>query len=446
MNCLWLLMALAALGSLTLSSSRLAAEPSLQNFGSRTDGDLEAAPPPTHEAAPYLSFGAQLTLDFETEQEFDLDTNNDDDRITLEPELGVSLSFDPSEHLQVFIESEIRHKFSFGSRVRRSDREVELSIEQAYLHFTDIPEGLSLQLGRQDFEDSREWLFDEQLDAARLFLARGPFEVEFSVSREELLRKDLLSDERRDKVDNYALIGRFALGEEDGNEGNESEFSAYAIFRDDREPNPQDLLFVGLQANGDLAPNLGYWGELSHVRSTLAPVDVRGFGGDVGITYVFDAPYEPSLTLGAAFGTGDKDEDDGTDGAFRQTGLHDNQDKFNGVTSFKYYGEVLDPDLRNLAIATVGLGVRPTPKSSVDLVYHYYRQHNASDRLRGAAIDADPTGRHRSIGHGLDAIVGLRKIADFDAEFIFGVFLPGAAFSDRTDPAYFGGVELVYKF
>ena len=39
-----------------------------------------------------------------------------------------------------------------------------------------------------------------------------------------------------------------------------------------------------------------------------------------------------------------------------------NRGKFNGVVSFRYYGEVLDPELTNLRILTLGIGLPQVPQ------------------------------------------------------------------------------------
>ena len=63
------------------------------------------------------------------------------------------------------------------------------------------------------------------------------------------------------------------------------------------------------------------------------------------------------------------------------------------MTDFKYYGHALNPELSNLLIVTVGLGVRPTARSSFEVVYHYYRQDEALAELRNSNLDVDPDGR-----------------------------------------------------
>ncbi|MGH9390554.1 MAG: alginate export family protein, partial [Vicinamibacteria bacterium] len=160
---------------------------------------------------------------------------------------------------------------------------------------------------------------------------------------------------------------------------------------------------------------------------------IRGWGVDLGATYEFPVPWKPALTLGFAFGSGDANPDDGTDQSFRQTGLQENEGDFGGATTFKYYGEVLDPELSNLAIFTAGIGIRPSEKFSLDLVYHYYLQNRASATIRNAGIDAEPSGRSRRLGSGIDFIVGVQELWDrLDVKLVVGYFLPGAAFPEAV--------------
>ena len=155
---------------------------------------------------------------------------------------------------------------------------------------------------------------------------------------------------------------------------------------------------------------------------------ISGGGLDLGSTYQFDHPLKPSITFGFAFGSGDADSNDSIDTRFRQSGLEDNQGKFNGVTSFKYYGELVDPELSNLLIFTGGLGIRPTRKSSVDLVFHEYLQDQVSAKLKGWAIEAKPAGLSRRLGKEIDLITGYREIRDLDTKLILGYFIPEDAF------------------
>ena len=112
-------------------------------------------------------------------------------------------------------------------------------------------------------------------------------------------------------------------------------------------------------------------------------------------------------SAGLAFATGD-DPDTADDETFRQTGLQDNNGKLGGVTSFRYYGELSDPELSNLFIATVGVGKRLTTDLSVDVIAHYYRLHETSSQLEEVEWDSDLSGGNKSLGWETDVIVGYR--------------------------------------
>jgi alginate production protein len=174
--------------------------------------------------------------------------------------------------------------------------------------------------------------------------------------------------------------------------------------------------------------DLDYWLELAYVGGRDGAKTIRGWGGELGATYELQRGPRPSLTLGFAFGSGDRDPGDRYDESFRQTGLQDNEGDFGGAASFKYYGEVLDSELSNLGILTAGIGIRPADQFSLDLVYHYYLQHRASPTLRNAGIDADPAGRSRHLGSEVDFIVGLAELLDrVEFKAAVGYFMPGAA-------------------
>lgn len=423
------------------------------SLGQYIDSDLERndignnrdfdAPPKTRTPiAPSWFFGGDIEFEIEYEGNFDQDDADDDDLATLNSELELAFTYRPGSRFEAFVDFVLSREVAFVEEDGDRDRPTRLLLKQANLTFRDIVEDLDLKIGRQRFDDEREWLYDEELDAVRFFYDMGDLEWEASVSRERLVDKDLLNADRDEQINNYELRATLELGEE-------SEIAAYAFYRDDREdlPNPpEDLLFFGLQSTGELAEDLTYWLEAAHVSGEDGALDINAFGFDVGATYVFDQAYEPALTLGFAYGSGDDDPADGTDRNFRQTDLQDNSAKFNGVTSFKYYGETFNPELSNMAILTAGAGFRPTKKSSIDLVFHQYWQVEASDELRDVATDGDPDGFSRNLGQGLDLVLGYDAFENVQIELVGGVFLPGTAFQDDDDPAYFAGLELQYKF
>jgi alginate production protein len=417
----------------------VAAQPTTEPIPRPPVFDPEAPPETRFRLAPFLTFGAEVELEFEFEQNFDLDDAEDDDLAILTPELSLAFSFDPSRYFQAFVNVELLKDVALAEPEPR-DRPVTLRLTQAYLSFKELADGrLSLRLGRQRFDDEREWLYDEELDAVRVFYRWSDLSLEASVSRRDLWKRDLFNAENRERVNNYLLYGTYDLSKD-------IMLAAYTLLRNDRSPDRERPIFFGLHSSGELLiDDLDYWLELAHVRGRDGSRKIRGIGFDLGAAYEFDLPWKPSVAIGYAFGSGDADPKGRVDKSFRQTGLQDNEDRFHGVTSFKYYGELFDPELSNLQIFTAGIGIQPTRKSSIDLVYHYYLQHKAANEIRDTSIDADPSGRSKRLGAEIDLIIGYEEIRNLEMKLALGYFIPGKAFPKASN-AFFTGLEIEINF
>jgi alginate production protein len=428
-----ILLALAA--SLGGSPSSAAAAPEVF--------DPDAPPDTRYRLAPFLTFGAEIEIAYEYRKNLGLDDRRDDDASLLTPELSLAFSFDPDPRFQAFLNVALLREFVLKTEAEQAkpSEDVQLELREAFVWLRSLPGGLSLQVGRQRFEDERQWLYDEELDAVRLRLEHGALAVELSLSRDGLVRKDLLSSAEQDRINNYVLNVSYRLPRE-------TTLEAYAIVRDDQDADRRTPVFAGLRARGEPIDDLDYWFELGYVGGQDGSNRISGWGIDLGTTYEFQVGPKPALTLGFAFGSGDPTPDDGTDRNFRQTGLQENEADFGGATDFKYYGEVLDPELSNLVILTAGIGIRPSDNFSLDLVYHYYLQHRAAPALRNAGIEAEPSGRSRRLGSGVDLIVGLQEIWDrLDARLAVGYFAPGAAFPGATGGgAWAVSAEVQFRF
>lgn len=320
--------------------------------------DLDAPPETRIKLAPFLTFGRQLELQYNLERNLDLYGAKDEDLSAIEPGLSLAFSFDPSRYFQAFFDVKLSGEFMFEYGVKQDDQ-VSLEIEQAYLLFKNLlDERLSFQIGRQRFDDERQWLYDAELDAARVFFQLPRFLLDLSISRGGLVEMDLLNEVDAGKVNNYIAYGTYAITEE-------IYASPYILIRDDLTSEEDSPIFFGIHSDGEITDSLEYWLELAYVLGKEGSNKIRGFGFDLGSTYVFNLLLEPSITLGYAFGTGDSDPRDGVDKNFRQTGLQANEGDFNGAADFKYYGELFDPELSNLSIFTAGAGIRPTEENSI---------------------------------------------------------------------------------
>ena len=181
----------------------------------------------------------------------------------------------------------------------------------------------------------------------------------------------------------------------------------------------------------------------------IVRADLKSWAVDVGASYQFKAAADVSFSLsaGLAYGSGDSDREDGIDRDFRQTGLHRNKSKFHGVKSFRYYGLVFDPELSNMLILTAGVGMKPTERSSIDIVVHAYRQIEPWTEIRDTNINSDPNGIHDELGSEIDLVAAWQLSPRFNLKLSYGVFFPGDAFdSPDNQRATIAAVKLSMKF
>jgi alginate production protein len=407
--------------------------------------DPDAPPKPRYEVLPGLFLGASTDIDVDAEINFDLDDEDADDVVVIEPVPQVVLSYGPWPWLVAFANLALSKEFAPVEEGRDRDRPWKLDLRQANLSFNQVLPLLNVRVGRQRYRDDREWLYDEDLDAFRLFFGRPQLHLEASVSRLRLVDKDLLNEESNEKVDNYFLTGHWIPWKD-------LELSGYVLARYGRTSSEERPVFLGVRVLGEVLHDLEHWldaafvtGEGAEDEESSARPDLAGLGLDVGTTYVFDVDPEPSLTLAFAWGSGER-QVGGTDGNFRQTGLQENSDRFNGVTRFEYYGALFDPELSNLQIFTAGAGLRPLRRTSLDLVYHYYFQDVAADSILDSNLDEDPTGDSRSLGQEVDLVIGFEELKNLSLSLTIGSFLAGNAFPAGSDPAVLVAFESRYVF
>lgn len=398
----------------------------------------EERPPSQLSLGDILTIGGEVQVDLIPESNFDLDDGiNNDELLFSKLSTRLELSSKPHPEIDLFFKMAAREPLSSFDPLH-PDRSVgEIRLAESYILWRKVlTRRLGLKFGRQDYDEKREWLYDENLDAIRLYLNYEPVVVELSAST------NFSETKERDKgVVNYIVYGTYDMG-------NERQIAAYVIHRedDDRLIN-YDRRWYGIRSFGDVGKTFEYWIELSQLVGEKRGRELRSKALDVGFTTTFKkALLEPSVTLGYAYGSGDDDFRDGVDGNFRQTDFEDNNDKFNGVNSFRYYGEVLDPELSNMHIFTYGLGFRWSRNGSFDIMYHNYRQVVADNDVHGSNLLIDPAGANRDVGDEVDFILGLEKLKNIDVKLTVGFFMPGSAFRPSTDTASRTKLQIEYNF
>ena len=384
-----------------------------------------------------------------------------DDFSRLEGELQLEAFYPFAENYSLFLESKINYEGEFGRGSDDRRPKWELARGESWLFASNLfGSNFSAQIGRQNIREDRGWWWDDDLDALRVHFDRRGFHAELAVAQ-DLIAKS--TRERRidaDEKNVFRLLGQtawswardqilhgFVLFHND----HSARHSVGQLVNEDRfDDSDARLVWLGGRSTGRVG--LGRLGKLDYSldaawvvgRETVFDDDsvpgdlklvterltrtVNGWGLDSSLKWEIPLWIEPTLSLGYAVGFGDRNPNDGRDGSFRQTGLQENKARFGGVYRLRYYGELLRPELSNLQIWSGALGIRFWRSSSIEFVYHYYRQVHAADFLRDVAIKADPMGRRLSIGHEWDAIVGLREWKHVDLKVIGGFFRAGDAF------------------
>lgn len=256
--------------------------------------DTNDPPETRYQLAPFLTFGAELELEYFFRRNVDLVDRRRDDLSVLKAEGSLAWSFDPMPAFQVFLNVAVSraavltdHAGTFGE-----SEDLSLEVKEAFVRVGRLSAGPSVLIGRQRFEDERKWLYDEDLDAVRHA--------------------------------GYGFLDSIEL-------------EGYAILRDDRADGRRPF-FLGVRSRGEPVEDLDYWVELAYAGGRDGSRSISGWGLDIGATYEWQRGPKPSVTLGVAFGSGDRRPNDSRDGSFRQTGLHKNEADFGGSTEFKFYG------------------------------------------------------------------------------------------------------------
>lgn len=382
--------------------------------------------------------GGKVGISYRAEENYNLDRNREDVRERVTPGARIAVSVPVGEHS----EFHSRFNFSRGTELtdlsRGTDR-FQAEIKEAYFYWGRfLHSNLALQAGRQRFRDSREWIYDEYLDAIRLH-AKMPklprLRMEFSAA------KGIFGEGRGRNEQLYLMASaeyRFS--------GAPRRLRAYVIQRDDSTPRDDSPTWWGLSSNGNITRNSSYWVDWSLMTGHRRQRQLRGYGFDLGASYRFTLPWRPTLTVGYAFGSGDDNSRGPIERRFRQTGLQDNSQRIGGLKRYNTYGFVLDPELSNLKIPTFQIGVRPLENLSVEVIYHLYDQVRATDDIGDWALNVEPNGLDPRLGQAVDVLLAVRINGRWDFMVATGIFYPGPAFGNRASRAFFLQPAILFHF
>lgn len=387
-----------------------------------------------------------------SQKQFDLTNRYETDGSFSQSDVRLEVYGFFEKNMRAFGEFRLRKTFFINSDLNSpDDGSYDGDIIQLYFLAPDIGgKKIALQIGRMDYDEPRQWLFDDYLDAIRLFYYG---QKSFVFEGAYIYGGESYKPEFRTWRDWYGSVRYYFE--------RKSFVSAYFLKRSDtdnisrnREPFWWGLRYYGRIMNEMLHP----WAEYAIIRGEDKFRDLEGWAFDIGTTVkAVDKTLLPSLTIAYAVGSGDSTNgtSDPIDHRFRQTGYEDNVDRLGGNTSLSYYGAVLDPELSNIKILTLGVGIQPTKKSSVELVYHRYNQHIAKDDdIQGADFQINDstavtlTGLSKDIGWAMDLVIGFPKLWDHvKSRLTLGWFNPGEAFlPEYREVAFLGKIDIKVGF
>ncbi|NRF70824.1 hypothetical protein HLB44_27850 [Aquincola sp. S2] len=317
--------------------------------------------------------------------------------------------------------------------------------------------GVDVDIGRLKFEDERRWWWDEELDALRASYDVDDLEVIAALAREQArVRSDRRGiDPERQRVRRWLAQATWShdkaferhlmlLHQRDRSA---AETPGQVVAAAAQDESDVDGTWFGIGAHGRI--ELGAAGRLDHrfdgallrgrerrirygdeapgVVDSMQRHRLRGWAFDAGLRWTLSGEHDPRLFAGFAQGSGGA-PDAATDRNFRQTGLQANEAGNGGVKRYPHYGVLLEPELSNLRIRSLGAGLSILDGSSIDLVLHRYRQQVPSPQLRGAHVSTEPAGRFARLGTAIDLVLALDEWQGPVLKLIASRFHAGPAF------------------
>lgn len=412
-----------------------------------------------------------------------LDLTGEDGVGKFTPEAQLELLYMFSDRLIAFAEVKAFVDSEVWTETGDGESDAGLDLREAWVLAPRLfGSDFTLQVGRQQYQDRREWWWNENLDSVRLHYVQGRFTAFLGVA-EAQIRTSTLEDISPEDEDVTRFLGNaaftwtrhdrleaFLLSQRD----HSGAPAINAVLNEDSEDEADsDLTWFGLrartrQSTGD-AGKVFLSGDLAIVDgdetvtefAAFAPgqiqavdrfsQDVSGWAADVSVSWEVPIELEPVASIAFAYGSGDDTPSNGSDDSFRQTGLQGDNGKFRGISRFRYYGETLRPELSNLRVLTLSLGSpAPAPvegEAWIEAVFHNYAQAEASTVFRSERLDVDPNGVDEHLGDALDVIYSFESGRRWEFEATLGSFRYGDAFgANRGEWAYSASFKLDYNF
>ncbi|MFT7678820.1 MAG: hypothetical protein ACI8QC_002817, partial [Planctomycetota bacterium] len=139
--------------------------------------------PGRHMLSEYLTLGARVDFSSAFEDNFDLDDERARDRRNYAASIRSELVWAPPGNFSGLIGFRHSTRYRWDADDPNETRNRSL-FNEVYGYWSDVgTRGLDLQIGRQDFDDPREWIYDHNLDALRFIYRQPAYRLELSASK-----------------------------------------------------------------------------------------------------------------------------------------------------------------------------------------------------------------------------------------------------------------------
>ena len=384
-------------------------------------------------------FGASLQFEIRQTEAQDADDTLQRDSALADVELTLEIEQALGEKAKLESRLELSARRYSEAALNDDEQTLVYNVERLFFQF-DAESKLRLRVGRQRISDLMETIVDENLDGVSMNAEFDRTEFELSYTKEDWI--DTSNSDRQDNITNVMASLTYSPARN-------VDWTSYLLQRSAKSfngSNPTNAIWFGLQGIAEpRGTNFRYWfhamardGEIDFDTETDS---LQGFALDLGVNYSIGDRFDSVITLAAAHASGGSRSE-----RFRQSGLHSNDFALNDKNSFRYLGEVLDPELTNIQILTLGWGAEPAKNWRTDVAFHTYQQVETEDQLRGADIEYEPLGFDNSLGSAVDLIIAYEPDNHWEIQGTAGRFMPGDAFGNGRNDAWLARLEIGYRF
>ncbi len=380
--------------------------------------------------------------------------------------LGMKYQRDITGNL--FFDADIRATHEYDRYTGQSNSRAYVEVNRLSVEIPSLFNTLlSAKVGRMTFRDKQTWWYDNELDALKLFHKETLLSWELSFAGR-------LSDERANAGDQrvslkgtktviahldyqYYYQHHLELFGVHENNGQDKYPLGAVVGFDNVITEYRKMSWLGARAHGEFDEQYFYWGNIAYVKgdaqnlgftnnadglsqvTSVNNISANGLGFDFGGLY---KAHNYGFGFSYAYGQGES----GSQGLFLQPSSSNNKGYILGKTRYRYYGEMLDPELSNIQILSLYAGTIAFENTYLEFNYHKYTQNIASAQLKSSNLITQTNGLSKDIGQGVDVIWGGKFDSRQEVQLIISGFFGGGAFANVSQKKDGYRAVIDYKF